>query len=216
MKVKFTTLTALAYAIEAYHHNKKQIVRVSEQDLVANSKLILNGLENNHSIIQPIDEKHFDQAQDCITYLQQMAIMKTLIGNRDQFLQTISEIISHDQIDSKNLGLLAWAPKLVDDYRRINSIKEISACYEPNSQWEGSPGDKISMQFRLIERRYNPEYKSYSAYGYNENNNLIFYWTKNSEKIVENGKIVGRIKEHRRDNRRGNACVTVLHYVKNL
>ena len=54
----------------------------------------------------------------------------------------------------------------------------------------------------------------YAVYGHDTQGNLIFYWAREQKKIVESGQIHGRIKIHKRDSYRGNACVTTLNYVK--
>jgi len=56
----------------------------------------------------------------------------------------------------------------------------------------------------------------WAVYGADNDNNLIFYWAKTLDKVCETGQISGRIKDHREDEYRGNARVTVLNYVRVL
>jgi hypothetical protein len=80
----------------------------------------------------------------------------------------------------------------------------------------GRIGEKITVNFGLIDSRYIPTLNCYAVYGHDDHGNLFFYWAKDNKKIVNSGRIQGRVKAHNIDDRRGRACVTNLNYVKVL
>mgnify|MGYP003351162628 CR=1 FL=1 len=94
-------------------------------------------------------------------------------------------------------------------------MREISSRYEHVSDYVGRIGEKITIDFTMIDRRYIRDTDSYAVYGYS-GNNLIFYWANKLDKVCEVGRIQGRVKSHRKDEYRGNARVTTLNYVKVL
>jgi hypothetical protein len=124
-------------------------------------------------------------------------------------------LISQIDVTVKDLGILAWAPKLADDYQKKDHVREISARYEHRSNYVGRVGEKIEIDFTMLEKRYIQKMDCYAVYGYSQDD-LIFYWAKNLDKICEVGRIKGRVKEHKQDEFRNNARVTVLNYVKVL
>lgn len=217
MAVKYPVKQALATAIYAFELNQKRVERDpiratdTEPAVVPNRIVIANCLHDN---ITPSQE-HLDQVEDLITYLQQTSIMQTLTGkNADRFLGSIVDLLSQETITNRDFGILSWAPKLANDYRRKDQIREVSSHYERLSRYVGKVGEKITVNFTLIERRYLTAMNSYAVYGHDDNSNLIFYWANNPDKIIEKGTIVGRVKKHNEDDYRNRARVTTLNYVK--
>jgi hypothetical protein len=140
--------------------------------------------------------------------------MQTLVSRDDKFLAQINNLLSQTSITAKDLGLIAWAPKLANDYQKKDNVREISARFEYTSHYIGQVGDKITTEFTLIDSRYIKSMDCYAVYGHDAQGNLIFYWAREQKKIVEAGQIHGRVKTHKRDEYRGDACVTTLNYVK--
>jgi hypothetical protein len=219
MKKQFVTLQALATAVAAYNHNGRLVIRDTRLDqdgreIQPNRQLISDCLLCKNSALR-VNDHYLKEAEGIIIYLQQTVIMQSLKGKTDQFLGQISELLSNQDINESKLGLLAWAPKLADDYQKKDHVREISARYEYLSQYIGRVGDKIEIDFTMIDKRYIQNMDCYAVYGFS-NNNLVFYWAKNLDKICEVGRIQGRVKTHKEDEYRNNARVTYLNYVKVL
>lgn len=220
MKQNFPTEQALTVALVAYHYNNSKVVRntmLSEQgfEVQPNRQLIINHLTGKQSNLR-VNDHYAKQADGIITYLQQTVIMQSLKGTPDRFLAQIVELLTAQTIAESDIGLLAWAPKLADDYQKKDHVREISARYEHRSRYVGKLGDKIETGFTLIEKRYIPRMDCYAVYGVDDHDNLIFYWAKNLDKVCEVGKITGRVKAHQADGYRNDARVTTLNYVKVL
>jgi len=218
MKKQYNTLDALAASIVAFDINARGVMRdaVYENQEIKhqpNRVLIANHLDGIKLL--PVTDEHRTQAEDLVVYLQQTIMMQTLMrGSSDSFAQNVLDIISEPTMLAKNVGLLAWAPKLSADLQKKDSVREASAHYERNSRYVGTVGSKITVDFTLIESRYVPRMDCYAVYGHTAEGNLIFYWGKKEEKVVKQGRIEGRVKKQAPDDFRGKALVTTLNYVK--
>ena len=135
-------------------------------------------------------------------------------GSADSFLTKITEIFKSDKVKYANLGLLAWAPKLANDLMAKDRVKEASAHYESTSAHIGRIGEKVTVDFTLIEKRYFKNIFCWAVYGHDAAGNLITYWANKEEKIVQSGKISGKVKKHNKDEHRGNARITQLNFVR--
>jgi len=216
----YPTLKVVATAIAAYEFNRNSIVRspvvIDDIQYQSSRQLISDYLLNN---VGPfvVNEFHQKQAEGIIAYLQHVGLMQTLRNSKvDNFLGNVVKLIAEENIGSRDIGIVAWAPKLADDYQKKDNIREVSARYEHRSNWVGTVGEKTVINFSLIEKRYIHTMDCTAVYGNDDAGNLIFYWAKDSKKIIESGRIQGRIKAHNIDKFRGNACVTTLNYVKVL
>lgn len=215
----YPSMLVLASAIAAYELNKRSVIRnpitTAKQLQLSNRQLITDSLEGN-SIPFIVNDFHVKEAEGIVQYLQQTVIMQSLRGTPDKFLSHISEIINNKEISAKDFGIVAWAPKLADDYQKKDHVREISARYEYRSNYVGRVGDKIELAFTLIEKRYIKSMDCWAVYGVNEQDNLIFYWARTLDKVCEVGRIHGRIKNHKEDEYKNKARITVLNYVKVL
>ena len=219
MKKQYPALQVLATAMVAYHYNNSTIIRntvVNDDglEILPNRQLITDALEGRASNLQ-INDHYLKEAEGIVQYLQQTVIMQSLKGTPDRFLAQITELLTNQSVSAKDIGILAWAPKLADDYQKKDHVREISARYEHQSRYIGRVGEKIELDFTMIEKRYIQSMDCYAVYGYSQDN-LVFYWAKTLDKVCEVGKISGRIKSHKEDQYRGNARVTTLNYVKVL
>lgn len=219
MKKNYPTIKAVATAIAAYDHNDRVIVRdpVTDADgkkVQPNRQLMSESLDGKVGLV--VNEFHIKQAEDIIQYLQHVVLMQSLKTQVDRFLGQITELLANQEVTNKDIGILAWAPHLADQYQKKDHVREVSARYERTSRYIGKVGDKITTDFTMIEKRYIQSMDCYAVYGFDSNDNLIFYWAKVADKICEAGKIHGRVKAHNEDKFRGNAHVTTLNYVKVL
>ena len=221
MKAQFNTVEAVAAAIAAMDINNNQVVRTSTVDqhtqiVTRSNRSLVEGFLQGESELSVTDD-HRNRAQEVIQYLQQTAMLRTLTGSKpDEFLNTINEMLEKPSVIQKDIGLLVWAPKVFFEYKKKDSIKEVSSRFERSSRYIGAVGGKITTDFTLIESRFVTSVGCFAVYGYTKEDNLVFYWAKNEEKIVKSGTVSARIKAHKLDSYRGGACVTVLNYVKSV
>lgn len=220
MKKQYDTLEALTASVAAFEINQSTVVRDAfyENQVIKyhpNRVLITEHLEGNKLL--PITDDHRKQAEEIVVYLQQTIMLQTLMkGSSDRFAQNVLDIVSEPKMLAKDVGLLAWAPKLTADLQKKDRVREVSAHYERNSRYVGTIGSKLTVEFTLIDSRYVPSMDCYAVYGHTGEGNLIFYWAKKEEKVVKQGRIEGRVKKQAPDEFRGKALVTTLNYVKVL
>ena len=218
----FPTLQVLATAIAAYEHNKKSIIRNAitidgvghhpNRHLISESVLYSRTFDGTFIV----NEFHHKQAEGVIQFLEQNVIMQSLRGTPDKFLGVLNEILANKEVSVTEFGRIAWAPHLVDQYQKIDHVRELSARHERSSRYTGRIGETITIEFSLIEKRYVQSTDCYAVYGVTDHDNLVFYWAKNLDKVCEAGRIKGRVKAHNEDGYRNKAKVTVLNFVKVL
>jgi hypothetical protein len=215
----YPTIEVLASAVAAYAHNDQIIVRNTihndDKRIDSNRQLIADCFEGSKRPFV-VNDFHRKEAEGIIKYLQQTIIMQSLKNTPDRFLGQTAELLSNQEVSVKDFGIIAWAPKLADDYQKKDRIREVSARYETHSRYVGHVRDRITTDFTLIEKRYIKSMDCWAVYGVDAGDNLLFYWARSLDKVCEVGKISARIKDHREDEYRGNARVTVLNYVKVL
>jgi len=214
----FPTLQVLATAVAAYEYNKQTIVRnpvtVDGIGYVSNRQLISDCVQGLGAPFV-VNEFHTKEAEGIIGYLEQTVIMQSLKGTTDRFLGQIGAILANSETTDKDFGIIAWAPHLADQYQQKDHVREISARYEYRSRYIGRVGDKVELDFTLIDKRYIKSMDCFAVYGYSQDN-LVFYWAKTLDKVCEVGRISGRVKSHKEDEYRNKARVTTLNYVKVL
>ena len=216
MKQQFPTLNVLATAVAAYKYTEQRIIREKTlEGQIPNRQLVLDYLLGRGGPFI-VNDFHYKEAEGIVNYLQQTVIMQSLRGTPDRFLAQLSELAANQTVKESELGLFVWAPKLADDYQRKDHIREVSARYEHHSRYVGHLRDKITTNFTLIEKRYIKSMDCWAVYGVDDAGNLLFYWARSLDKVCEVGKISARIKDHREDEYRGKARVTILNYVKVL
>jgi hypothetical protein len=220
MKLKsFPPLEVLAIAVAAYEHNQNSIIRnpitIGDKGYISNRQLISDYITFNRGPFV-VNDFHRKQAEGIVTYLEQTVIMQSLKGTPDRFLAQVAEILARRDGTIKEFGIIAWAPHLVDQYQKKDHVRELSARHERSSRYTGRVGDTIVINFTLIEKRYIQSTNCYAVYGVTDQDNLVFYWAKDLDKVCEAGKIQGRVKAHREEEYRNDAKVTVLNYVKVL
>jgi len=216
MSQKYPVQVALGAAIQAYDTNKRVIERDFSRDAngdiltTPNRVLIRDYLEQNI-----VSDAYLTQADEMISYLQQVAIIQSLTKGRTQnFLDSINQLLLEDSLRTSDFGLLAWAPKLFQDYRKADEVRERWSGYEITSRFIGKVGDTISTKFTVIDTKFVPDFNSYSVFGHDDNHNLITFFTKDPEKVCSTGVVKGRVKSHRNSGYHNNAKVTTLNYVK--
>ena len=211
------TREALAIAIFAFRKNGK-VVKEATAEATSNKLMVWDYFvplktEKPQPRIE-VTEELLEAADAVRTVIDHAVTMSMLTkGFVVSFLGNIHEIVKEDTVKSKHLGMLVWAPKLAQDLKKAESLKELSAGYEHASKYIGKEGDKIEFDFTLIEKRYIRPLETWSAYGHNEQGHLVKFLTKHEE-LCATGRIRARIRKHEVDSYHNNAKVTTLNFVK--
>lgn len=216
-KIKYAMNDALAYAVVAFHFNNDRVLRedvkTEKESFVANRNYIRDALEGKMNLM--VTKAIKEEAKDIKQYLEQVRIVQNLKGrSNDQFLQTMIELLSKETVTARDLGLLAWAPKVAADYHKKDAVNEKTSPFEYLSRWVGNVKDKITIDFTSIETKFVKSMNIWLVFGHDENGNLIQFWASTEGKIINKGRIQGRVKKHIKDSFRNEAKVTMINYVK--
>ena len=209
---------ALAVAILAFRTNGNRVVKDTTDKQYANKSYLqayFFPLKTSHKqLTVEMTAELLEAADDVKVIIEHAVTMEVLTkGYVPNFLNTINELLKDSTMNINHAGIMVWAPKLAQDIQRSQGIKEVSASYEHTSKFIGKVGDKIEFDFTLIEKRYVRQVDTWSAYGYNEQGNLVQFLSKHEE-LCATGRIRARIKSHDKNRYHNNANVTVLNFVK--
>jgi len=218
MKNLVNTREALAVAILAFRANSNRVVKETTDKQYANKSYLWSyffPLKTTHKqLTVELTDELLSAADDLKVTIEHAVTMEMLTKSYvPSFLKSINDILKEDTMHINNAGIIVWAPKLTVDIQRSRDIKEISAAYELSSKFVGKPGDRIEFNFTLIEKRFVRSIDTWSAYGHNEQGNLVQFLTKHEE-LCATGRIRARIKSHDKNRYHNNANVTVVNFVK--
>jgi hypothetical protein len=98
------------------------------------------------------------------------------------------------------------------DYENSQRVKNTMSLYESTSRFVGNVGNKITVNFTLINSRHHQDHNSYAVVGHDDNGNIIMYWANREDKVIRSGKLTGKVKAHQTGANRNKR--TILNYVK--
>lgn len=211
------TRQALALAVFAFRKNGR-VVKETTKDATTNKLIVWDYFVPLKTDLPrarvEITEELLEAADTVKTQIDHAVTMGMLTQGRvPRFLESIHSIIKEETFPVKHLGILVWAPKLAEDLAKAAAVKEVSAGYEFSSKFFGKEGDRIEFDFTLIEKRFIRQLDTWSAYGHNEQGNLVKFLTKH-EALCATQRLKARIRQHDKDSYHSNARVTSLNFVK--
>ena len=219
------TIEALAVAVYAFRANNNQVLK--EQQYYTNQILEYPNkaylykyfVDSASSVGIPnfsLNAELISEAESVKQQLEYFVTMAALTkGDVNNFITQCSASIGQEQIGTKQFAYIVWIPKIVADNNVRQSAKIKSATLEHSSRYVGKPGERIELDFNLIEKRFIGNINCWAAYGHDDHGNLISFLTKHAE-LCDNGKIKGRIKSVERDSYHNHAHVTGLNHVKRI
>jgi hypothetical protein len=209
--LKFDTVQTLALAIAAYRQSNNNIVR-KDGNTPGNKELVVDFLINNKKFEGSDAPDLLDEAENLKTALSQQIVMNTL-ANRptNEFLLNVNNAIVGDTVSLRDIGLIVWAPKLLNDIKQAEHTRSDLLNLSFSSQHLGKIKDRVELTFTLVSQRYLKNYDLFIHTGHDEKGNLVNFFNKSK---IESGRISARIKQLKKDNYINGADVTVLNYVK--
>ena len=209
--LKFDTVQTLALAIAAYRQSNNNIVR-KDGNTPGNKELVVDFLINNKKFEGSDAPDLLDEAENLKTALSQQIVMNTL-ANRptNEFLLNVNNAIVGDTVSLRDIGLIVWAPKLLNDIKQAEHARSDLLNLSFSSQHLGKIKDRVELTFTLVSQRYLKNYDLFIHTGHDEKGNLVNFFNKSK---IESGRISARIKQLKKDNYINGADVTVLNYVK--
>lgn len=210
-KLTFNTIEVLALAIAAFRLAGNKIVR-GDGKIPGNKDFVVNYIVNGVKFDGCDQEELRIEAEELKAALTQQVILNTLTSrNANPFLASVVTALALDNVKSRDIGLVIWAPKLLADQNKNEHDRMNLLGLGISSQHIGQIGNKIEIDFTLSSQKYLKNYNLFVHTGHDQHGNLVNFFNKSK---IDSGKISGRVKAHKKDSYISDACVTVLNYVK--
>ena len=209
-------LAALAFMAQRMNgtlHRDNRVFDAESQDwrdVVPNKEIMRSNFELN---TRPTDQDYED-ADEAIRGVQGDLTVRILRGQQiNGFVRSLVELTQQETATERDCGLMAFLPKtFAGQVERENKQVQV-ASLAGASEYLGTVGDKITVDFVLVDKRFLQQYNCWSVFGHDGNNNCVAFLTQH-EKLAASGRIQGKIKRTTEDQFRGGARVTGLNYVK--
>jgi hypothetical protein len=159
-------------------------------------------------------EQDREDAKSLVSYLQQKNMLDMLTGKKvSPFTRDLVAALEKEETLKSGIGLLVYAPSLHATGQARDVVAEKTAECSFESKALGHVGEKIVVNFTMLENRYIVQLDCYAAYGTDDNHNLVSFLTKHKH-LVRSGKFTAKVKSAANDKWHGNAMVTSLNFVK--
>ncbi len=223
MTVKtFKTLDAVAAAVIAFKQNANKIEKYDTPAMAATeyhpaTPMVVSNKSRALAVLAsgvPIAQEYLDEAAEIINYLQSQVTMSVLSGKKvSDFTRDLVTAFENDTVPQFKLGLLLYAPNTWHTGKARDAITEETTECLYTSQPLGYVGDKVTVNFTMLEKRYIQSLDCFAVYGKDDKGDLISFLTKH-EKLAASGTYTGKVKSAGNDQYHNNAMVTSLNYVK--
>ena len=222
VKLPVRELVALSFA--AYRENgtlyrdstyfdtaTDSVIRVTPNKTLMMSRF----LEPTAPLLAPTDADYV-AADTAISDIKNDILMRRLADRHvGEFAKSLYDVISQDQCTVRDCGLVAFVPRTHSDMMarvvKDDMVNEVART----SQLLGQVGDKVTLDFVIIDSRYVQQYNCYSVHGHDGQGNLVSFLTSKQE-YATSGKISGRVKRAEPSRYHNGASVTQLNFVKQL
>lgn len=209
-------LAALAFMAQRMNGTLHRDTRVFDQESqdwrdVKPNKEIMR--ENFELAVRPSAED-YEQADAAINAVQGDAVLRILKGQRvNDFGHALVELTKQETATERDCGLMVFLPKtyITQQAREARDLKITS--FANTSEYLGRVGDKVTVDFVMIDKRFLQQYNCWSVFGRDAAGNAVAFLTQH-ESLARDGRIQGKIKRTEVDSYRAGARVTGLNYVK--
>ena len=221
-KIASRELVALAFAAQRMNGGLHRDNRYFDPEkdafveVVPNKTLMFNSFAfepGSNPELVPTDQDRA-QADAAISAIQGDVLIKTLAGRRtSDFLANLSEAISQPTCTQRDCGLVAFVPKTYAGMLERQEKDEAKIGLASTSEYLGRVGEKIQLDFALIDSKYLQQYNCYSVTGHDGNGNMVSFLTAH-QGLAQSGRISGKIKRTEISQYHNGAKVTQLNFVK--
>jgi hypothetical protein len=221
-KIESRKLVALAFAAQRVNGAmyKDTLFFDTEKDavveVVPNKTLMLNSfaIEPGSNPELVATDEDFAQADAAISAIQGDVLVKKLADRRvSDFQFNLSEAISQGTCTQRDCGLVAYVPKAYAMLIERQEKDEAKIGLVGTSEYLGRVGEKIQLDFTLIDSRYLQQYNCYSVTGHDGCGNMVSFLTAH-QNLAASGRITGKVKRIEQSQYHNGAKVTQLNFVK--
>jgi len=155
-------------------------------------------------------------ADTAISDIKNDILVRRLADRRvSEFAESLYNAISQEHCTVRDCGLVAFVPRTHSDMLarvvKADMVNEVART----SQFLGQVGDRVTLDFVIIDSRYVQQYNCYSVHGHDGQGNLVSFLTSKQD-CAASGKILGRVKRTEASRYHNGALVTQLNFVKRL
>ena len=159
-------------------------------------------------------EQDYEQADAAISAIQGDVIIRRLSDRRvSGFVHSLSEALSKDKLTQRDCGLVAFVPQTYASMLDRQEKQETTLMMSSTSKYLGKIGEKIQLDFTMMDSRYLQQYNCYSVNGHDEKGNLVNFLTAHQH-LCKSGRISGKVKRTEESRFHNGAKVTQLNFVK--
>jgi hypothetical protein len=223
-KIESRELVALAFAAQrvngamykdtSFFDTEKDAV----VEVVPNKTLMFNSFAfepGSNPELVPTDEDRA-QADAAITAIQGDVLIKKLADRRvNDFIFSLSEAIGQPTCTQRDCGLVAFVPKTYAGMLERQEKDEAKIGLASTSEYLGRVGEKIQLDFALIDSRYLQQYNCYSVTGHDGCGNMVSFLTAH-QNLAVSGRIQGKVKRTEVSQYHNGAKTTQLNFVKRV
>jgi hypothetical protein len=208
----------IAFRTNGYHIQKNDIAEdlvISQYNPLPTPAVHANRtLASNAIVLNTITQADRDEAVEVIQHIQGVVTMGLLSGKKvSEFVLEVAKALEENEVPAFKLGLLVYAPNIHYQSKAREIVTEQTTECLYTSQALGAVGDKVTVNFTLIEKRHVQAFDVFSAYGRDDAGNLVSFLSKH-EALCASGTVKGTIKKAEADSWHSNAVVTCLNRVK--
>lgn len=215
-------LAALAFAAQRvngtlhkddrfYDKDKDAIIEVVPNKVLMRNSFAFEPGSNPELVVTEQDHKDADAAIEAI---QQDVMVKKLADRRvSDFVFTMAETLSKETLTQRDCGLMAFLPSTYQRMLDTRAKQEATETISYTSEYIGQVGDKIQLDFTMIDNRYLQQYNCYSVTGTDSNSNMVNFLTAH-QSLAKSGRIQGKVKRQDKSSYHNGAKVTQLNFVK--
>jgi hypothetical protein len=209
-------LAALAFMAQRMNGNLHRDHRVFDQESQDWREVTPNKeiMRSNFELSTRPTEQDYEQADAAINAVQGDAVLRILKGQlMNDFARSLVELTKQETATERDCGLMAFLPRtyITQQAREARDLEITS--FANTSEYLGRVGDKVTVDFVMIDKRFLQQYNCWSVFGRDAAGNAVGFLTQH-ENLACNGRIQGKIKRTEVDSYRGGAKVTGLNYVK--
>ncbi len=208
------TLQLLAIASAAFRINDYAILKESTTDKIANGMMVKRHIhEPSKSTLEVLPEDH-EYAQLIKDYVTQRITISRLTGKAvSEFIEQIASLLDNETVNIREAGILTWAPKVYTDLLKADEQHMEFTTIGVTSNFVGKIGDKITVDFTTVSKRWNQNFGCWRYSGHDGKGNLIGFLSKTD--YPAQVCIKGRIKAHEQS-RFTSGKTTYINYTKQV
>lgn len=222
---EYPTLDLVAAGIMAYHANGDKIERAdlnagggqwegdewfpNSAPIVSNKTLATKIIRDN-----AVTDDARTEAAEMVQALQTDMTFKLLTGKTvSPFVKDMITLLESATLPEFKIGLLIYVPNSYAGLKAAEKRLEEEVAERYTSKAIGIVGQKVTVNFTLISKRWIDKFACFSAFGKDDAGNLISFFTGHEDRCVT-GKLTGKVKFAGQDKYHGNAIVSNLNFVK--